>query len=173
MCGQSNEGVEMQVGKPASFGTPTRDARKELSARLENAPAEHAETLLDAYDLLQQLHDQHVFEVLRGAISAGGRFVERAVTVADPSGSMRAFRNAIILGKVLDAMDPDLLQCFAMAAKETLGGDRKPTFVESPGMLSLLSELRQTELRRSMALIVRFLHVLGKELKQRGETGLS
>ena len=31
--------------------------------RLENAPAEHAEALLDSYELLQQLHEARVFEV--------------------------------------------------------------------------------------------------------------
>jgi uncharacterized protein YjgD (DUF1641 family) len=165
--------VNEKVAQPISLGVPPRDARKELSARLENAPAEHAEALLDAYELLQQLHDQHVFDILRGALSASGKFVESAATAADSPGSVRAIRNAMILGKMLGSMNPDLLQCFAVAVKETLGNERKPPLVEPPGLLSLLSQFRQTELRRSMALINRFLNVLGQELKHRGEAGPS
>jgi uncharacterized protein YjgD (DUF1641 family) len=169
--GKSHEGVDEKVAQPISLGVPPRDARRELSARLENAPAEHAEALLDAYELLQQLHDQHVFEVLRGAISASGKFVESAVSAADSPGSVRAIRNAIILGKMLGSMNPELLQCFAVAVKETLGSERKAPLVEPPGLLSLLSQFRQAELRRSMALINRFLDVLGKELKHKADAG--
>ena len=36
---------------------------RNCSTRLESAPAEHAEALLDSYELLQQLHDRGVLEV--------------------------------------------------------------------------------------------------------------
>ena len=69
-------------------------------------------------------------------------------------------RNAIILGKMLGSINPDLLQCFAAAADETLGllpeaGHR------AAGTFSLLSQFRHKELRRSIALINRFLETLG------------
>jgi uncharacterized protein YjgD (DUF1641 family) len=159
------------VAQPISFEVPARDPRKELSARLENAPVEHAEALLDAYELLQELHDKHVFEVLRGALGASSKFVESAVSAADSPGSVRALRNAVILSKMLGSINPELLQCFAVAVGETLGSERKAPLVEPPGLLSLLNQFRQTEFRRSMALLNRFLNVLGKQLKSRGDAG--
>jgi uncharacterized protein YjgD (DUF1641 family) len=159
------------VARPISLDASPRDPRKELSARLESAPVEHAEALLDAYELLQQLHDQHVFDVLSGALSASAKFVESAVNAAESPESVRALRNAIILGKMLGSMNPELLQCFAVAVTETLGAEKKAPFAEPPGLLAMMSQFRQPELRRSLSLINSFLCVLGHELKQRGDAG--
>ena len=153
------------MAQPIPLDIPPHDPRKELNDRLEKAPIEHAEALLDAYKLLQQLHDQHVFEILRGALGAGGKFVESAVNLADAPGSVRAIRNAIVLSKMLGAIDPAVLQCVAAAMRETLGSDRNSVPQEPPGMLSLFNLLRQPEVRRSVGLISRFLDVFGRELK--------
>jgi uncharacterized protein YjgD (DUF1641 family) len=155
------------VAQPIPLEIPPNDPRKELSERLQNAPVEHAEALLDAYKLLQQLHDQHVFEILRGALGAGGKFVESAVSAVDSPGSVRALRNAIVLSKMLGAIDPEVLQCAAVAMGETLGSERNSAPQEPPGMLSLLNLLRQSEVRRSVGLISRFLDVFGRERKER------
>lgn len=155
------------MAQPISLELTARDPRRELLARLENAPVEHAEALLDSYELLQQLHDHGVFDVLRGALGASGRLVESAVAAADSPESVRALRNAIILGKMLSSINPELLQCMAVAVGETLGSERKPV-IDPPGLFSLLAEFRQPELRRSIALINRFLDVLGNQLKLRG-----
>ena len=61
---------------------PPRDPRKELIARLESAPSEHAEALLDAYELLQELYDRRVLETVRGALSASDKLTESATRVA-------------------------------------------------------------------------------------------
>ena len=68
---------------------------------------------------------------------------------------------------MLGSINPELLQCFATAAGETLGSEQKPV-IEPPGLLSLLGQFRRKELRRSIALINRFLESLGNQLKLRG-----
>jgi uncharacterized protein YjgD (DUF1641 family) len=73
-------------------------------------------------------------------------------------------RNLLILGQMLSSINPELLQCIAVAAGQTLGSERKPV-IEPPGLFALLSEFRQPELRRSVALINRFLLTLGNQLK--------
>jgi uncharacterized protein YjgD (DUF1641 family) len=73
----------------------------------------------------------------------------------------------MILGKVLGAINPDVLQCVATAASDTLGCYEKPV-IEPPGLFSLLSQFRHKELRRSIALINRFLEKLGDQIKLRG-----
>lgn len=153
--------------RPISLELPPRDSREELRKRLEQAPAEYAEALLDSYELLQQLHDHGVFELLRGALGASDKLVEAAVDAAKSDESIRAIRNALILGKMLAAINPEVLQCVAQAANETLGCYEKPV-IEPPGLISLLSQFRHKELRRSIALFNRFLEKLGNQIKLRG-----
>jgi uncharacterized protein YjgD (DUF1641 family) len=155
------------MARPIRLELPPRDPREELRKRLEQAPTAHAEALLDSYELLQQLHDHGVFELLRGAFSASDKLVETVVDASKSDESVRAIRNAIILGKMLGAINPEVLQCVALAAGETLGCYDKPV-IEPPGLISLLSQFRHKELRRSVALINRFLEKLGTQIKLRG-----
>jgi len=155
------------MAKPIPLEIAPRDARKELLERLENAPAEHAAALLDAYEVLQQMHDAGVFEVLRGVLSAHDKVVETAVSASQTIEAIHGLRNAIILGKMLGSINPELMQCYATAVAETLGSERKPV-IEPPGLLELLGQFRKKELRRSVALINRFLESLGNQLKSKG-----
>jgi uncharacterized protein YjgD (DUF1641 family) len=158
------------MAQPISVQIPPRDPRKELIARLEAAPQEHAEALLDSFELLQHLHDRKVFELLRGALSASDTVLETTVGVADSQEGINTLRNLIILARWLGSINPELLQCIAVASTATLGSHEKPV-IEPPGLFSLLSQFRHRELRRSIALINRFLEVLGTELNLRGKAG--
>jgi uncharacterized protein YjgD (DUF1641 family) len=155
------------MARPISLELPPRDPRQELRKRLDEAPVEHAEALLDSYELLQQLHEHGVFQLLRGALGASDKLIETAVDAVKSDESVRAMRNAMILGKMLASINPEVLQCVAVAAGETLGCYQKP-IVEPPGLFSLLSQFRHKELRRSIALINRFLESLGNQIKLRG-----
>jgi uncharacterized protein YjgD (DUF1641 family) len=155
------------MAQPIPLQLPPRDPREDLRKRLDQAPIAHAEALLDSYEFLQQLHDHGVFELLRGALSASDKLIETAVDASKSEESVRAIRNAIILGKMLGAINPEVLQCVALAAGETLGCYEKPV-IEPPGLFSLLSQFRHKELRRSIALINRFLEKLGNQIKLRG-----
>jgi uncharacterized protein YjgD (DUF1641 family) len=155
------------MARPISLELPPRDPRQELRKRLEEAPIEHAEALLDSYELLQQLHEHGIFQLLRGVLGASDKLVETAVDAAKSDESVRAIRNAVILGKMLGSINPEVLQCVATAAGETLGCYQKPV-IEPPGLFALLSQFRHQELRRSIALVNRFLETLGNQIKLRG-----
>jgi uncharacterized protein YjgD (DUF1641 family) len=155
------------MARPIGLEVAPRDPREELRKRLEQAPEQHAEALLDVYELLQQLHDAGVLRLLRGALGSGDMLLETAVNAAKSEESIRGLRNAIALAKILGAMDPDLLQGLARAVTETLGCQRQ--IVEPPGLFKLLADFRQPDSRRSMALINKFLEIFGSELKTRGE----
>jgi uncharacterized protein YjgD (DUF1641 family) len=156
----------MKMARAIGLEVTPHDPREALRKRLEEAPEQHAEALLESYELLQLLHDSGVLRLLRGAVSSGGMIMDSAVGAANSEEGIRALRNVIILGKMLGAMNPDLLQGFAVAMTETFGC-QKP-IAEPPGLLKLFAEFRQPELRRSMALINKFLEILGSELKTRG-----
>jgi hypothetical protein len=81
--------------------------------------------------------------------------------------AVNALRNAIIFGKMMGSMNPELMQCIASAVGETMGSERRPV-IDPPGLFSLLGQCRRPELRRSVALINRFLETLGSRLKEKG-----
>ncbi len=151
------------MARPISFEVVPRDPRDELRKKLEAAPAEHAEALLESYELLQGLHDKGLLRLLRGAVSAGNQIVETTVEAVRSDESIRAARNAIVLTKMLGSINPEILEGIAVAAAETLGSYKKPV-IEPPGLLSLLGQFRHKELRRSIALINRFLESLGNQI---------
>jgi uncharacterized protein YjgD (DUF1641 family) len=158
------------MARPIPLEIPPRDPRKELQMRLENAPQEHAEALLDAYELLQELHDHRVLEVLRGVLGASDKLAESATRAAEATQSVAALRNLIIIAKTLGSMNPGLVQCVATATIEILSSEKKPV-IEPPGLFALLGQFRRKELRRSIALINRFLETLGNQLKLKGSAG--
>src|ERR1700722_8449162 len=155
------------MAKPIPLELPPRDPREELRRRLEAAPLEHAEALLDSYELLGKLHEHGVLELLRGALGASDKLIETAVDAAKSDEAIRAIRNAIILGKILGAINPDVLQSVAVAGGETLGCYDKP-IIEPLGLLSLLIEFSHKELLQSMTILNRFLETMGKQIKLRG-----
>jgi uncharacterized protein YjgD (DUF1641 family) len=155
------------MARPISLELPPRDPREELRKRLEEAPIKHAEALLDSYELLEKLHEHGVFDLLRGGLGASDKIIQAGVDAAKSDDAIRAIRNAIILGKILAAINPDVLQGVAVAVGETLGCYDKP-IIEPPGLFSLLAQFSHKELRRSMALLNRFLESLGNQIKLRG-----
>ena len=152
------------MARPIPLELPPRDPREVLRDRLQQAPLAHAEALLDSYELLQQLHDHGIFEILRGGFSASDKLIETAVDAARSDEAVRAIRNAILLGKMLGAIDPEVLQSVAVAVGETLGGLQNPV-AEPPGLFSLLNRFRAKEVRRSIALMSLFLEKLGGQFK--------
>ena len=155
------------MARPIGLERASLDPREELRRRLEQAPEQHAEALLDLYELLQQLRDAGVLKLLGGALGSGGLLLETAVNAARSEEAIRGLRNAIILAKMLGSINPDLLQSYANAVSETFGCE-KPA-VESPGLFQLFAGFRNPELRRSMAFINKFLESFGSQLKSRTE----
>jgi uncharacterized protein YjgD (DUF1641 family) len=154
------------MAKPIALELPPRDPRVELRKRLEEAPLEYAEALLDSYELLQQLHEHRAFDMLRGVLAATDKLVETAADAAKSDEAVRAMRNAILLGKMLGSIDPEILHSAATAASETLGRvDRSAA--EPPGLFSLLLQFRSKEARGSIALAGKFLQTLGSQLNLR------
>ena len=86
-----------------------RNSRDDLIRRVEQAPVEHAEAVLAAYDLLQRLHEKGVIDLLNGLLSAGDTVVERAVDVVSSKEMVTALRIALIFSNLLSSIDPDKL----------------------------------------------------------------
>jgi uncharacterized protein YjgD (DUF1641 family) len=151
------------MARPIPFELPSLDPKAPLRERLEQAPVEHAEALLDTYKLLQDLRDAHVFEVLHGVLTKGDKIVELAVDAVKEPDAIRGLRNLIVLSKLFGSIDPALLHGVAAAVQETVATPQQHD-AEPPGFFALFQQLRHTETRRALGLMTRFLSSLGRHL---------
>ena len=145
---------------------PVYDARIALQSRLENAPAEHAEALLAAYDVLQGLHDCGVLDLARGALGSGDKVLDIAVRAAESPSSIRGIRNLLLLINMLGEIDPDVLRHFTQSVPRGLEMiTRQP---EKPGLWSLIKDfLWNQDFRHGLAAVNMMLEALGRSLSPR------
>ena len=83
------------MAQPIPLEIPPRNPRAELRSRLEQAPEEHAEAVLSAYEVLQQLHERGMLEIMRGALAASDEILEKVVDNARTPEAIRAIRNLL------------------------------------------------------------------------------
>jgi uncharacterized protein YjgD (DUF1641 family) len=151
------------MAKPIPLELPASDPRTELQARLQNAPLEHAQALLAAYEVLQGLHDRGVFELLRGALGSSDRVIEIVVEASKTPESIRGIRNVLILAKILGSIEPELLEGFARSVPEaiafTKAHESKP-----PGLLGVFKTFGNRNFRRGLLLVNSMLEAFGRNL---------
>lgn len=131
------------------------DSREDLIRRVEQAPVEHAEAVLAAYDLLQRLHEKGLLDLLNGLLSAGDTVVDRVVDVVSSKEMVTALRLGLIFSNLLSSIDPDALHAvFAGAGKEP------------PSLLTLGKQAASKDARRGMAAAVGLLTAFGTALSK-------
>jgi uncharacterized protein YjgD (DUF1641 family) len=157
------------MAQPIRLQVPPRDPRAELVARLDSAPADHAEALLAAYEVVQGLHDRGVLELLRGALGSGDALVEIAVDVANTPGAIRAGRNLLLLMNTLAAIDPavlgDATRAVPVALRQASAEEARP-----PGLFKLVSVFLDKDFRRGLAAVNDLLVAFGRNLSARQRT---
>ena len=151
------------MAQPIPFDAPARDPRTELQSRLQRAPAEHAEALLAAYEVLQGLHDGGVLDLMRGVLGSRDKVLDVAVGAAGSTGSIRAIRNFLLLSDMLATIEPEVLKRFTQVAPQTLMTMvRQP---ERPGLWTLVKDfLWNQDFRHGMAAVNTMLEALGRSL---------
>src|SRR5260370_22108261 len=81
--------------------------------RLRNAPAEHADALFSAYELLQLLHDRGVLNLLRGLVGCGDELIGTIAAAVSTPESIRGIRNFLLLTKFFANIPPHVLNSLA------------------------------------------------------------
>ena len=148
---------------PIRFQPLPPDPRAELHARLEAAPEEHAEALLEVYEILQSLHDRGIFKALKGLLGAGDFVLENVVETAKTPEAIRTVRNALLLSKMLGMIEPELLEHAITSVTEGWAlGSVKAT--QPPGFLTLFQKFSNKESRRGLAAAAEILETFGKRL---------
>lgn len=130
-----------------------RNSRDDLMRKVDQAPVEHAEAVLAAYDLLQRLHEKGLIDLLNGLLSAGDTVVDRVVDVISSKEMVTALRIALIFGDLLSSIDADKLN-------GVVSNSRKAT----PSLLTIAKQAISKDARRSMVVAVGLFNVLGAAL---------
>jgi uncharacterized protein YjgD (DUF1641 family) len=131
------------------------DSRADLVRRVEQAPIEHADAVLAAYDLLQRLHERGLLDLLNGLLSAGDTVVEHVVDVVSSKEMVTALRIGLIFSNLLNSIDADALHAVVAGAGK-----------ETPSLLALGKQAASKDARRGLATAVGLLNLFGAALNK-------
>ena len=152
------------MAQPIALEVPPRNPRAELRSRLEQAPEEHAEAVLAAYEVLQELHNRGVLEIMRGALAASDEILDKVVDNAKTPEAIRAIRNVLFFRRILGSIEPEWFQGVFQAipdgiAQATAERDQPVSF------FGLLRRLLSKDSLRGLAVAVDFLQAFGRHLQ--------
>jgi uncharacterized protein YjgD (DUF1641 family) len=151
------------VAQPIPLEIPPRNPGADQRSRVERAPEEHAEAVLAAYELLQELHDQGVLDILRSAVAARDELLEKVIDNSKTPEAIRGIRNLLFRRRMLGSIEPEWFQGIFQAIPEGLAratADRqKPV-----GLFGLLRRLMSKDSLRGLAAAIDFLQAFGRHL---------
>src|SRR3981081_319846 len=151
------------MAQPIPLEIPPRNPRAELRARLEQAPEEHAEAVLAAYEVLQELNNRGVLEIARGALAASDEILEKVVDNVRTPEAIRAIRNLLFWRQILGSIEPEWFKGVFKAIPEGIAqatAERdKPV-----RLLGLLRRLTSNDSLRGLAAAIDFLQAFGRHL---------
>src|SRR5215472_758494 len=141
------------------------DPQKELMKRVETAPRDHAEALLAAWDLLEASHQKGILDLAQGVIGGRDIIAGKLAEAANSPDGINAVRNLLALGRIVAALDPDMLYNVSRALDRNpprlRAADEKP-----PSLLSLFRQFRAEDTRRGLAYGLDLLAVVGAATRE-------
>ena len=149
------------MAKPIEFAPTAVDARSQLIERLQDAPQEHAEALLDAYDILRLLHEKGILELMKGALGSGEKVLQIFTETLEMKETVRTLRNFAILTKIIGGLDPRLLEGIQAALNDNIERSKRHS---PPGMLKLAGTLTSCDGRRALGVLAGVAEAIGQHL---------
>ena len=157
------------MARPIPLEIPPRNPRAELQSRLDHAPLEHAEAVLAAYEVLQELHNHGVLEIMRGALAASDEILEKVVDDAKSPEAIRAIRNLLFWRHILGGIEPEWFKGIFQAIPEGIA--QATAEREQPVRLfGLLRRLMTKDSLRGLAAAIDFLQAFGRHLHSLGSS---
>ncbi len=150
------------MAQPIRTYTPHRNEQEELRAKVENAPVQHAQAVLAAYQLLQEAQDHGLLDTLRGVIGAGDAIVDNVSEFASTPEGIRAMRNFLALSRVFANLNPEKMDAVANAITENQCGEAAPG-CGPPSILKSMQRMSSRNSRRTLATIAAVTDAFGKE----------
>jgi uncharacterized protein YjgD (DUF1641 family) len=149
------------MAKRIEFKPSPVDAVQETRRRVQQAPIEHADAVLNAFATLQTLHDTNALDFLRGLVGAGDEVISQVADVATSPQSTRALRNLLILINLLGSVDPDALERIVRSVTPAVTERRT---AEPPSMFSIARQLFSRDARRALATAAGLLQGMGRAI---------
>ena len=151
------------MARPIALEVPPRNPRAELRSRLEQAPEEHAEAVLAAYEVLQELHNRGGLEIMRGALAASDEILEKVVDNARTPEAIRAIRNLLFWRQILGSIEPEWFKGVFQAIPEGIA--QATAERDQPvSVFGVLRRLTNKDSLRGLAAAVDFLQAFGRHL---------
>jgi|ERR1700723_1404323 uncharacterized protein YjgD (DUF1641 family) len=151
------------MAQPIPLEVPPRNPRAELRSRLEQAPEEHAEAVLAAYEVLQELHNHGVLEIMRGALAASDELLEKVVDNVRTPEAIRAIRNLLFWRQILGSIEPEWFKGVFQAIPEGIA--QATAERDQPvSLFGLLRRIANKDSLRGLAAAVDFLQAFGRHL---------
>jgi len=154
------------VAEPIRNYTPRRDVREELRRKVEEAPIEHAQAVLSAYQLLQEAQDHGVLDTLRGGIGAGETLIGTVSEYANTPEGICLLRNGLAAARLLGEMDPALLDGLAKALSQHRHSRQEND--APPSLWRILQRLTNRDSRRTLGLLAGVTESFGRA-RERGD----
>jgi uncharacterized protein YjgD (DUF1641 family) len=138
--------VEFRHFKPA-------DSRDDLIRRIEAAPQEHADAILEAYDLLESLHEKGILSALNGALRASDTVIDKVTDAVSSKEAVNAVRIGLLLGNLLSSVEVDRIHALLSSPEK-----------KAPSLISLVGQMNDEDVRRGMSVGLSLLGVFGAAL---------
>jgi uncharacterized protein YjgD (DUF1641 family) len=151
------------MAQPIPLEIPPRNPRAELRSRLEQAPEEHAEAVLAAYEVLQELHNRGVLDIMRGALAASDEILEKVVDNVKTPEAIRAIRNLLFWRQILGSIEPEWFKGIFQAIPEGIA-EATAERDQPVSIFRLFRRLTSKDSLRGMAAAVDFLQAFGRHL---------
>lgn len=147
------------MAHPVSYTPHPVDPHLELMRKLEAAPREHAEALLGLWETLQTAHDQGILDLVHGLIGGRDIIAGKLASALVMEESMNAVRNLIALGRIVAALDPEVLHRLAKAMDQGMQGPHPDG--DTPSMFRILRQATSPAGKRGLSFAVQLLVALG------------
>jgi uncharacterized protein YjgD (DUF1641 family) len=145
------------MAAPVEFRTFTpENSRLDLQRRIANVSREHAEAILESYELLQRLHDCGVLALANGLLSAGPTVTAKVTDVVSSEPAVTALRLGLIFGNLATSIDANSVHQLIADPKS------KP-----PSWWQILRLAFTKETRRTLGFALGLLNVVGAAMGKR------
>ena len=152
------------MAHPITFKPQPVDFHKELMRRVDEAPREHAEALLVAWDLLRTSHDQGILELAQGLIGGKDIIAGKLAEAANIPESVNAIRNGIAMARILGSLDPEMLQRLAKGFDDASKEHQQEE--APPSLWTLFRRSTSADARRGLSFMTSLLVALGRAARR-------
>jgi uncharacterized protein YjgD (DUF1641 family) len=133
------------------------DSRDDLLRKVKAAPAEHAEAILAAYEVLEKLHEKDVLSTINGLLGAKDMVVDRLADVVSSKEIVNLLRLSLIAGNMVKNINPD-----------DLHGVLKEASGDPPGFFQIVKRMTSKDARRALGALGSMLNIFGSVLGRKG-----